>query len=291
MTAQSMTGFGQSASQSDNFVVSVEMKSVNNRFKDVRFKMPSSFNSEEIELKKIISDTFIRGSFDVYVNIKRSENKSKFDEIDLKKIKDFISKISPILKSEGVQPTLSMTDFLKSEFLLDQDENNQEELNSLLQTAFKVALNDLKASREQEGEKLIKILEKHLDLYKSHFSVVELHVEHFKTTIEEKLKKRIVEYKSLVNVEQSRLLQEIIFYLEKIDIHEEINRIHSHLEKFQNLIKSNNEVGRQIDFILQELGRETNTIGSKSNLKEISDAVVQMKLQLEKMREQGLNIE
>ena len=291
MTAQSMTGFGQSASQSDNFVVSVEIKSVNNRFKDVRFKMPASFNSEEIELKKIISDTFIRGSFDVYVNIKRSENKSKFDEIDLKKIKDFISKISPILKSEGVQPTLSMTDFLKSEFLLDQDENNQEELNSLLQTAFKVALNDLKASREQEGEKLIKILEKHLDLYKSHFSVVELHVEHFKTTIEEKLKKRIVEYKSLVNVEQSRLLQEIIFYLEKIDIHEEINRIHSHLEKFQNLIKSNNEVGRQIDFILQELGRETNTIGSKSNLKEISDAVVQMKLQLEKMREQGLNIE
>ncbi len=291
MSAQSMTGFGQAVSQSENFIVSVEMKSVNNRFKDVRFKMPASFNSEEIELKKIISDSFSRGSFDVYVNIKRSENKSKFDELDTKKIKDFINKVSPLLKSEGIQPTLSMTDLLKSEFLIDQDETNKDELNSLLQNAFKSALQDLKKSREQEGEKLIKILEKHLEQYKSHFLIVESHVDHFKTVVEEKLKKRIEEYKSLVNVEQSRLLQEVIFYLEKIDIHEELNRIHSHLEKFQNLIKSNNDVGRQIDFILQELGRETNTIGSKSSLKEISDAVVQMKLQLEKMREQGLNIE
>jgi uncharacterized protein (TIGR00255 family) len=87
------------------------------------------------------------------------------------------------------------------------------------------------------------------------------------------------------------LLQEVVFYLEKIDIHEEINRVHAHLEKFQNLLKSSNEVGRQIDFFIQELNRETNTMGSKSSMKEISDAVVQMKVQLEKMREQGLNIE
>jgi uncharacterized protein (TIGR00255 family) len=160
-----------------------------------------------------------------------------------------------------------------------------------LQNSFKLALGDLKKSRVQEGEKLIKVLEKHLDNYKEHFKVIEQNAEHFKKIVEEKLVKRVDEYKSLVSVEQSRLLQEVVFYLEKIDIHEELNRIHSHLEKFQNLIKSNNDVGRQLDFLLQELGRETNTIGSKSTLKEISDSVVQMKLQLEKMREQGLNIE
>lgn len=291
MTAQSMTGFGQSASQSENFVVSVEMKSVNNRFKDIRFKMPSTLNAHEIELKKEMTDMFSRGSFDVYVNIKRAENKNRFDDLDAKKVSQFIQKVSALTKAEGVTPTLSMTDLLRSEFLIDQDDANQEELTELLFKSFKAAVVELKKSREAEGEKLIKVLEKHLDNYKEHFKTVEKNAEHFKTNVEEKLKKRVDEYKALVAVDQGRLLQEVIFYLEKIDIHEEINRIHSHLEKFQNLLKSNNDVGRQIDFILQELGRETNTIGSKSSMKEISDSVVQMKLQLEKMREQGLNIE
>ncbi|NOT80490.1 MAG: YicC family protein [Bacteriovoracaceae bacterium] len=291
MTAQSMTGFGQSVSQSDNFVVSVEMKSVNNRFKDIRFKMPSTLNAQEIELKKIMTDTFSRGSFDVYVNVKRSEGKNRFDDLDSKKISQFIQKVSSLIKAEGVTPTLSMTDLLRSEFLLDQDEGNQEELISLLHQSFNGAILDLKKSRESEGEKLTKVLEKHLENFRTQFSFVEKNAEHFKTVVEEKLKKRIDEYKALVSVEQSRILQEVVFYLEKIDIHEEINRIHSHLEKFENLIKSNSDVGRQIDFLIQELGRETNTMGSKSSMKEISDAVVQMKLQLEKMREQGLNIE
>ena len=291
MTAQSMTGFGQSVSQSENFIVSVEMKSVNNRFKDIRFKMPSTLNSHEIELKKEMTDTFSRGSFDVYVNIKRAESKNRFDDLDEKKVSQFIQKVAGMIKTEGVTPTLSMTDLLRSEFLIDQDEVNQVELSELLFSSFKGAVLELKKSRESEGGKLIKVLEKHLDNYINQFKVVEENAEHFKTNVEEKLKKRVDEYKSLVNVDQSRILQEVVFYLEKIDIHEEINRIHSHLEKFVNLLKSNSDVGRQIDFLVQELGRETNTIGSKSSMKEISDSVVQMKLQLEKMREQGLNIE
>ncbi|AUN99512.1 YicC family protein [Bacteriovorax stolpii] len=291
MTAQSMTGFGQAATQSENFIVSVEMKSVNNRFKDIRFKMPSTLNAHELELKKEMTDIFSRGSFDVYVNIKRAENKNRFDDLDTKKVSQFIQKVTALTKAEGVTPTLSMTDLLRSEFLIDQDDANQEELSELLFKSFKGAIGELKKSREAEGEKLIKVLEKHLDNYKEHFKTVEKNAEHFKTNVEEKLKKRVDEYKALIAVDQGRLLQEVIFYLEKIDIHEEINRIHSHLEKFQNLLKSSNDVGRQIDFILQELGRETNTIGSKSSMKEISDSVVQMKLQLEKMREQGLNIE
>lgn len=291
MTAQSMTGFGQSAQQSENFVVSVEIKSVNNRFKDIRFKMPSTLNSMEIELKKELSDLFSRGSFDVYVNVKRGENKNKFDDLDEKKISQFIEKVQGMVKGKGVTPTLSMTDLLRSEFLIEQDESNQAELSVMVTKAFKGALEELQKSRISEGGKLIKVLEKHLDIYRTQFKTVEANAEHFKTNVEEKLKKRVDEYKSLINVEQSRLLQEVVFYLEKMDIHEEINRIHSHLEKFQNLLKSTNEVGRQIDFLVQELGRETNTIGSKSTMKDISDAVVQMKLQLEKIREQGLNIE
>ena len=291
MSAQSMTGFAHAATQSSNYVVSVEIKSVNNRFKDVRFKMPGSLSAIEIELKKELNDLFSRGTFDVYINIKRAENKSRFDDLDATKISQFVAKIAPILKSNGLETKVNMTDFLRSEFFLDQDEDHQAELSALALTAFKEALGDLKKSRESEGEKLIKVLVKHLDTYKSHFVVIEANADHFKSNVEEKLKKRVADYKGLVEVDQSRLLQEVVFYLEKIDIAEEINRIHAHLEKFQNLLKSSNEVGRQIDFLIQELNRETNTMGSKSTMKEISDAVVQMKVQLEKMREQGLNIE
>jgi uncharacterized protein (TIGR00255 family) len=291
MSAQSMTGFGQSVAGSNNYAVSVEIKSVNNRFKDIRFKMPGSLGGIEIEMKKELTDLFSRGTFDVYVNVKRAENKSRFDDIDAAKISQFVAKLSPILKSNGIEPKVNMTDFLRSEFFVDQDEENQSELGELALKAFRDALGNLKISRESEGEKLIKILIKHLESYKTHFVIIEGNADHFKSNVEEKLKKRVDDYKNLIDVDQSRLLQEVVFYLEKIDIHEEINRIHAHLEKFQNLLKSNNEVGRQIDFIIQELNRETNTMGSKSTMKEISDAVVQMKVQLEKMREQGLNIE
>ncbi len=291
MPAESMTGFGEASAQSDKYVVSVEVKSVNNRFKDVRFKMPGSLSALEIELKKELNEFFTRGTFDVYINVKTAANKSRFDDLDATKISEFVSKIAPILKSNGLEPKVNMTDFLRSEFMIEQDEENQTELTDLAHKAFKGALTELKKSRQAEGEKLIAVLGKHLDNYKMHFAVIEKNAEHFKANVEEKLKKRVDDYKKLIDVEQSRLLQEVIFYLEKIDIHEEINRVHAHLEKFQNLLKSSNEVGRQIDFLIQELGRETNTMGSKSTMKEISDSVVQMKVQLEKMREQGLNIE
>lgn len=291
MSAQSMTGFAEATAQSNNYVVSVEIKSVNNRFKDIRFKMPGSLSAIEIELKKELNDFFSRGTFDVYVNVRRADSKSRFDDLDASKISQFVAKIMPILKSSGLEPQVNMTDFLRSEFFIDPYEDNQSDLKELALMAFRDALVDLKNSRESEGEKLIKALVKHLETFKSHFVIIEDNADHFKANVEEKLKKRVDDYKSLIEVDQGRLLQEVVFYLEKIDIHEEINRIHAHLEKFKILLKSSNEVGRQIDFLIQELNRETNTVGSKSTMKEISDAVVQMKMQLEKMREQGQNIE
>jgi uncharacterized protein (TIGR00255 family) len=291
MSIQSMTGFGKGTEESTNYVVSVEIKSVNNRFKDFRFKLPSNLNALEMELKKEINDVFSRGSFDILVNIKRAENKSRFEDLDMKKISSFMDKMLPLLKEKNIEPKVELTEFLRSEFYQDQDEVTLEELNSLVVKAFRNAISDLKESRISEGQKLVTVLLKHLDQYKNHYKVIEANSVHFKKMVEDKLQKRIEEYKNVMTVDQGRLLQEVIFYLEKIDIHEEINRVNAHLEKFQNLLKSSNEVGRQIDFFIQELNRETNTMGSKSSMSEISDAVVQMKVQLEKMREQGLNIE
>jgi uncharacterized protein (TIGR00255 family) len=291
MSIQSMTGFGKAQTETENYIVSVEVKSVNNRFKDFRFKMPSHLNSVENELKKEMNEFFSRGTFDIFINIKKSESKSKFDDLDTKKINSFLDKVLPILKEKKIEPSISVTEFLRSEFYTDLEEEVQTQLHGLVFSTFKSALKELRNSREQEGSKLVNVLIKHLESFKQHFSLVAGKADFFKTVLEEKLQKKVEEYKNVVAIDQGRLLQEVVFYLEKMDIHEEINRTYSHLEKFQNLLKSNNEVGRQIDFFIQELNRETNTMGSKSSSTEISEAVVQMKVQLEKMREQGLNIE
>ncbi len=291
MSLQSMTGFGKAQREFQNYIITVEIKSVNNRFKDIRFKMPAQLSSLEIDLKRELGDFFQRGSFDVYINIKKSDLKSRFDDIDELKVSAFILKMQPILNKHNVNFQISPIDFLRSEFFQDQADEEQEIISLEVKKVFIDACESLKKSRESEGEKLHSVLVKHLQSYQEHFKTIEGQADTFKKAVEEKLYKKVEEYKNLVTVEQGRLLQEVIFYLEKVDVHEEINRVHAHLEKFQNLLKSKKEVGRQIDFFIQELNRETNTMGSKSNMKEISDAVVQMKVQLEKMREQGLNIE
>lgn len=289
MSFCSMTGFGRGESESENYTVTVELKSVNHRFKDVRFKMSSIFNSIEIDLKKILFETVKRGSLEVYVNFKRAENNSKFQDIDEEKVKEYVSLIQKALPNESL--SLEPTQFLRNEFYKENDLSSDEELLTQTKEAFRKACESLLKSRQQEGQKLQVVLGDHRKQYESYFEQIESLTDEFQKGVEEKLRKRIQDYKDEVNVEESRLLQEVVFYLEKLDVHEEINRIKSHLKKFDDLMKSDKEVGRQIDFLVQELNRETNTIGSKSSHEEISNNVVQMKVQLEKIREQGLNLE
>jgi len=285
-----MTGFGKGEFQSENYLVTVEIKSVNHRFKDIRFKMSSVFNSQEMLMKKELSETFIRGSFDVSVNYKRSEKNLKFDMIDEAKVKAFVTSMKQMVGSEG-QLSIVPTDFLRSEFFKDVDLSQDNELIDSMWKALKVAVSELSKSRNEEGMKLVGVFNKHLTDYKENFQVVLDNADSFQSAVEQKLKKRFQEFGSDVKVEESRFLQEIVYYLEKMDIHEEINRIKGHLKKLEDLFKSGGEIGRQLEFLFQELGRETNTTGSKSTVNEISEAVVQMKVHLEKMREQGLNLE
>jgi uncharacterized protein (TIGR00255 family) len=286
-----MTGFGRGEAADDELLVVVEMKSVNHRFRDVRFKMSSSFSSLEIPLKQKISEMFKRGSFDIYVNVKKTQKTNRFDDLDDSKIKDYIKKMQTLSQAQGVELVVHSTEFLRQEFYLEQDDEKQKKLEQLLFQAFEKASQELKNSREGEGAKLVSHLNDHQESYAKYFQGIVERADEFKAHVEEKLKKRVAEYSSEIAVEESRLLQEVVFYLEKMDVHEEINRIHAHLEKLNKILSGPQEVGRQIDFLAQELNRETNTIGSKSSLKEISDRVVQMKVQLEKMREQGLNLE
>jgi uncharacterized protein (TIGR00255 family) len=285
-----MTGFGKGESESDSYTLSVELKTVNNRFKDFRFKMGSIFNAQEIVLKKIIEKNFARGSFEIFVNYKKNATKKTEIDLDYNKIENFISAMKKTAEKTGAQISFAPTDFLKNEFYLE-DEAKEDELITLLTKSFDQAISALTLSREEEGQKLIATLKSHADQYTTYFSKVKELRNSYQDKVKEKLVQRFERDANELSVDQPRFMQEVIYYLEKLDIDEEINRIQIHLEKLDKILSSKGEVGRQIDFLIQELNRETNTIGSKSGTSEISENVVQMKVQLEKIREQALNLQ
>lgn len=290
MSIYSMTGFGKSETEGENYSLSVEIKTVNNRFKETRFKMSSTFNSLEIPLKKKIENYFKRGTFDIYVSYKKSSDQGKIDDLDTNKIKLFLEKMNSVSTDTGVAINFSATEFLKSDFY-QEDDAKADELHDLLLSTFDKALESLKVSRSDEGEKLLQKLKDHKEQYESFYKNVCGLKNSYQDQVKDKLLKKFDSESKNIKMDDNRFHQEIIYYLEKLDIDEEVNRIEIHLKKLAKIIDKGGEIGRQIDFLVQELNRETNTIGSKSASVEISENVVQMKVQLEKIREQALNIE
>lgn len=291
MFVQSMTGFGQGETIGEKYTLNVEIKAVNHRFKDIRFKMSSLFNSMEIPLRKKMESSFARGSFDIYVNYKRNQTEQSSIDLDYQKIQAFIDSMQSELKVEKDNYQIKPTDFIRNDFLLE-DDSKQDELLSLIESSMTQAIASLSISRNEEGQKLIKKLQEHKSQYTNHYQKVIGLKDSYQENVKAKLLKRFESDTNELKIDEPRFLQEVIYYLEKLDVDEEINRIQIHLEKLDKLLTSQEaEVGRQIDFLIQELNRETNTIGSKSGSGEISEHVVQMKVQLEKIREQALNLQ
>jgi len=293
MSFQSMTGFGRSESSNNSYSLTVEMKSVNHRFRDIRFKAPSLLSSFEASLKKRLGEVFQRGSFDLYFNLRKVSKENSFAHIDKEKVKSFIRDMKEIENDSSSSFSFQATDFLRSEFFQDQDNEKEIEIvRELVFETFSKALDLLKETRIQEGERMIKVIQSHLNLFKSYLVEIEKKVQDFSTPVKNKFREKFEkEFSKDYKIDESRFMQEVIYTLEKLDVSEEIDRLKSHLVKFDEILENGGEVGRKLEFFIQELGREVNTIGSKSALEEVSQVVIQMKVQLEKIREQALNLE
>lgn len=286
-----MTGFGKGEAQGPNYTITTEIKTVNNRFKDFKFRMSSLFNSLEIDLRSKLENEFRRGSFDVSVSYKKTEKAVTEFQIDPKKIENFLNLMKPVFEKTQVPFHVSPTDFLRNDFYKDEDSDKEKEMEPLALASFMEAIKALKTSRSQEGQKLVEKLFENLAIYETCLGSVEKLKGLYPEMMKDKLTSKLNEKLKDIKVDESRFLQEVVYYLEKLEIDEEINRAKIHLIKLKSVLKSTGEIGRQIDFLLQELGRETNTMGSKSAHPEISSNVVEMKVQLEKIREQALNLE
>jgi uncharacterized protein (TIGR00255 family) len=286
-----MTGFGKGESTGSNYTLTTEIKSVNNRFKDFKFRMSSLFNSIEIDLRSKLENEFKRGSFDISVSYKKNDKAVAEFYVDPKKVSAYLDLMRPVFEEKKIAFHVSPVEFLRSDFYRDDDTNRDEEMSVLAKKSFDQAIAALKISRSAEGEKLVSKLLEHLGVYEGCLIEVEKLKNLYPDMIKDKLTQKMNEKLKDFKIDESRFLQEVVYYLEKLEIEEEITRARIHLGKLKSVLNSSGEIGRQIDFLLQELGRETNTMGSKSAHPDISSNVVEMKVQLEKIREQALNLE
>ncbi len=282
---QSMTGYGKSLLQLPSKKITVEIKSLNSKNLDINTRVPSSYRVKELEMRKMISKSLIRGKvdFNLFVEITGEETTSKVNNSVVQQYMNQLSTIVDANQTELLKIAMRMPDTMKTE----REEIEEDEFKSITE-AVNEALIAINIYRSDEGKVLAddfkmrsktisELLEKVIEIDSDRIDIVK-----------DRLRKAVEDLKEAVD--ENRFEQELIYYLEKYDITEEKVRLKNHLNYFNEAINSDDSNGKKLGFICQEIGREINTIGSKSNHAPMQQLVVQMKDELEKIKEQALNV-
>ena len=291
---RSMTGYGKQSLNIDKREYQVEIKSVNHRYLDINIKLPKSISYLEYTIKKEISEKIKRGKIDVFITFEDNGQEGKNITINKELAKLYIEQLKELAQEEKILDNIEVMDIAKLPDILTIKNNEEDEKiqNELIQ-ATEGAINKIIEMKNTEGSKIEQDLLQRINKIEN--KIVEISA---KSTglIEEyvvKLEKRIQEILKTEELDKSRLAQEVVIYADKCSIEEEITRLKSHIFQFRNLISNNNNetIGKKLDFLIQEMNRETNTIGSKANNLEITNGVIDIKTELEDIREQIQNIE
>ncbi|MDO6470865.1 YicC/YloC family endoribonuclease [Maribacter sp. 1_MG-2023] len=282
---QSMTGFGKHVVQLPNKKITVEIKSLNSKSIDLNARMPSSYREKELELRKLVANSLLRGKvdFNLYVELTGDTTSTQVNEVAVKQYMNQLKSIADGDDLRLLEMALRFPDAMKTD-KEDIDESEYEAIKEALQGAL-VEINEF---RSEEGSVLEKdFLERISSLKKLLEEVISIDPDR-QSTIRERLEKAVQDLKA--DVDANRFEQELIYYLEKYDITEEKVRLANHLDYFSKTLQSDDSNGKKLGFISQEIGREINTIGSKANFAPMQQIVVQMKDELEKIKEQMLNV-
>ena len=288
----SMTGFGRSKITKDSFSVSVEVKTVNHRFTEFNIRMPRHFNKIEDKIKKKLISSIHRGRIEVFVTIEGEGIMDRQVRVDWELLHQYIQSIEKIKQKYALIEGPSLRDLLSSEEIIhfEERESGDENLEKLVLEAVEEATRSVVQMRKIEGNALEKDIVTHLmciqDIVRELTKIAPTVVDIYK----DRLTKRIHEFVG-GQIDEARILTEVAIFSDKADINEELTRLNSHIKQFDHIINLTEPIGRKLDFLLQEMNREVNTIGSKANDSLIAKEVVEMKSILEKMKEQVQNIE
>ena len=290
---RSMTGYGRATYEIDAREYVVEIKSVNNRYSDISIKMPRSISFLEDKIKKLISNAITRGKIEVFVSFTNNSDIGRNIEINREIAKRYIEEMRKLASEQNINSNIEVIDVMKMPDVLNTkiDETAEEVIKEELIICTNEAIKNFISMREVEGEKIKEDLEKRINVISEKINkinsistgLVEEYIVNLEKRVNELLKPNVVD--------ETRLAQEIVIYSDKCSVEEEITRMKSHISQFLSLLDKDNSNGKRIDFLIQEMNRETNTIGSKANNLEITNYVVDIKTELENIREQIQNIE
>lgn len=287
---KSMTGFGKGEATFQNKKITVEIRSLNSKQLDLNLRLPSAYRQSEYELRTLIARTVQRGKVDVFVNVE-SQRVETPARINRELFREYLRQMNDTLAYAGIDAdydTLVPAILRMPEVVSAESETVSDEEHAALLSAAEAAAAHLDAFRAQEGAILIADLLRRVDLIEQYKEEVVPFEQARTQTIRARILDNLAQLK--VDVDSNRLEQEMIFYLEKLDITEEKVRLTNHCRYFREVAAGEEGVGRKLGFIAQEMGREINTMGSKANETNIQILVVKMKDELEKIKEQVLNI-
>ena len=290
---QSMTGFGKAVSEFSNKKVVIEVKSLNSKQLDLYTKINYFYRSKELEIRNLVQQELGRGKVELSLVVDQVSEATAGVQINKVAFGNYVNQIKEISEESGVAlpndwftVVMRMPEVLKAE---QNEELSDEEWEQTL-SAIKEALKALNEFRSQEGEGLKKFFIERIDTIRGYLAEVPIYEKARIDKIKARLEENLAALEEKVSLDSGRLEQEMIFYIEKLDISEEKQRLAKHLDYFIETMEKEPACGKKLGFIAQEMGREINTLGSKSNCSELQVLVVNMKDELEKIKEQVLNV-
>ena len=292
--AISMTGFGRGEYKNDNYHFIVECRTINHKYVDINVRLPRKISFLEDKIRNIVKDYVKRGRVDLYIKldlIGSEDVNLKFDE---KLASQYVNILNNIKSTFDLNDDITVMNIAKFPDIIkcEEKEEDADLLWEMLKLALEESLKNLKEMRCEEGIKLSNDIDTRCDLLKDYIEDIEEYSYNVVNEYKEKLNSRIAEILENPSlIDENRLAQEVAIYADKCSITEEIVRFKSHITQLKKAIHKDESIGRKIDFLIQEMNRETNTIGSKSSDLNITNLVVEIKSELEKIREQIQNIE
>ena len=290
---KSMTGFGRGAAQSDNFSIVVEMKAVNHRFLEIACRLPKQLLSREDALKKQLQQSISRGKLDVFVTLERTGTKKAVVKVDKDLAMAYHNSLIELAAACGLPQQVQLREVASfpGVVTVETAEDDEEEIASLLTAATDEAVAHMLTMQEQEGAALAADLSARLDLIEQQLQLVREAAPQVVADQKTRLEQRLSELLGAVPIDEARLANELAVFADRVDITEELTRLASHIQQFRQALAADEPVGRKLNFIQQEMLREANTIGSKASALSINRTVIEVKSELEKIREQIQNIE
>lgn len=294
MPISSMTGFGAGTAREGDEVVSVEVRSVNGKFCEVKVRLPREFASLELDTVKHVKSRLARGSVDVFVRREAApDSVSVTPRVNGALLQAYADALREAAEQAGLGQDLQLRDLLELDGVVELEERppDLEGAGRALTRALDQALDALIAVRRREGEALEADFHKRVAILRRLTAESRELVPQQVTAWTERLQARIEELAEGIEIDPQRIAQEVVFFADRTDVAEELTRLEAHLDELERLLSQDQPVGRRIEFVLQEIHRETNTLGSKSQATDIAQRVVEMKVELERLREQSQNVE